>query len=338
MAKKKTIQRNRSQKNTNAIDLSLPQNIVLFGEQNPEDKKVYISQSTYKEIHRFTKDKTKNESGGVLLGNVIEEFGKTHIVIRAFIEAKYCEGTPTTLKFTHESWEYIHKKAARKYPEYKILGWIHTHPDFGIFLSEYDKFIHENFFNGENQVAYVVDPIQNIEGFYFWINEKIERCKGFFLFDKTGVKITVEQETEEATEKNVEYREKNSLLRNIITAAMGVAIVALIIICLSLHSKVNVLQNQQQALVDSANTSLYNMSLQINSLYGEIDSLKSRLADLEPSESEPEQQDEESPTENTDTEDPTEPAETTTEAVPEGSSEEPPQETEASTEDGGTDE
>ena len=59
MAKKKTIQRNRSQKNTNAIDLSLPQNIVLFGEQNPEDKKVYISQNTYKEIHRFTKDKTK---------------------------------------------------------------------------------------------------------------------------------------------------------------------------------------------------------------------------------------------------------------------------------------
>jgi len=108
---------------------------------------------------------------------------------------------PTTLKFTHESWEYIHKEAARKYPEYKILGWIHTHPDFGIFLSEYDKFIHENFFNGENQVAYVVDPIQNIEGFYFWINEKIERCKGFFLFDKTGVKITVEQETEETTEK-----------------------------------------------------------------------------------------------------------------------------------------
>ena len=120
----------------------------------------------------------------ILLGNVIEEFGKTNIIIRAFIEAKYCEGTPTTLKFTHESWDYIHKEEAKRYPEYKILGWIHTHPDFGIFLSEYDKFIHENFFNGENQVAYVVDPIQNIEGFYFWINGKIERCKGFFLFDK----------------------------------------------------------------------------------------------------------------------------------------------------------
>ncbi len=85
MAKKKTIQRNRGQKNTAAVDLSLPQNIVLFGEQNPEDKKVYISQNIYKEIHRFTKDKTKIESGGILLGNVKENFGKTNVVIRAFI-------------------------------------------------------------------------------------------------------------------------------------------------------------------------------------------------------------------------------------------------------------
>lgn len=338
MAKKKVARRTNAQKATASADLSLPQNIVLFGEQNPEDKKIYISQNTYKEIRRFTKDKTTNESGGVLLGNVVEEFGKTHIVIRAFIEAKYCEGTPTTLKFTHESWEYIHKEAAKKYPEYKILGWIHTHPDFGIFLSEYDKFIHENFFNEENQVAYVVDPIQNIEGFYFWINGKIERCKGFFLFDKTGIKITVEQETEEAADKNIEYREKNPLLRNIITAAMGVAIFSLIVICFSLHSKVNLLQNQQLALVDSANTSLDSMSLQISSLYGEIDNLKTRLAALESSESEPEQQDIEDPSKSTGAEEPTEPAETTPDVVPNVSAEESPREAAASNENGGADE
>lgn len=172
----------------------------------------------------------------ILLGNVIEEFGKTNIIIRAFIEAKYCEGTPTTLKFTHESWDYIHKEEAKRYPEYKILGWIHTHPDFGIFLSEYDKFIHENFFNGENQVAYVVDPIQNIEGFYFWINGKIERCKGFFLFDKMGVQITVEQENEDELKTQAVVQDKNSPIRTIIMAVMGVATVALLVLCLSLHS------------------------------------------------------------------------------------------------------
>ena len=212
---------------------------------------------------------------------MIEEFGKTHIIIRAFIEAKHCESTPTTLKFTHESWEYIHEEAAKKYPEYKVLGWIHTHPDFGIFLSEYDKFIHENFFNEANQVAYVVDPIQHIEGFYFWVNGNIERCKGFFVFDKTGVEITIEQTQEETTGAQTIQRDTNTVLKSIIELVMGVAIVALAVFCMSLHSKVNVLQNQQEALVDSANSSLNNMSLQISSLYGEIDSLNNRIEELE---------------------------------------------------------
>lgn len=291
MAKKKTAPRSRGRKSAGAVDLTLPQNIVLFGEQNPEDKKIYIAQSTYKEIHRFAKGKTENESGGVLVGNVVEEFGKTHIIIRAFIEAKKCEGTPTTLKFTHESWEYIHTEAAAKYPEYKILGWIHTHPDFGIFLSEYDKFIHNNFFNEENQVAYVVDPIQNIEGFYFWINDKIERCKGFFLFDRTGVKVTAAQETENAPRAQAVVQGKASLFRIIMTAVMGAAIIALSITCFSLNRKISILQNQQQALVESANASLYSMSQQIGIIYGEVNGLHERLTALEGTQAESQQPD-----------------------------------------------
>lgn len=193
MAKK---QKNKaSKKAAEAVpENALPQNIVAMGEHIEENKNIYISQRTYKAIHRFTKDKTTTESGGVLVGRVIEEFGKTNIIIDGFIEGKYCEATPTTLKFTHETWEQIHADLQKKYPDEKILGWIHTHPDFGIFLSEYDKFIQSNFFNGEDQIAYVVDPIQHIEGFYFWINGNIERCKGFYVFDKTGTKITVAEE------------------------------------------------------------------------------------------------------------------------------------------------
>jgi proteasome lid subunit RPN8/RPN11 len=45
----------------------------------------------------------------------------------------------------------------------KIIGWIHTHPDYGIFLSENDMFIQNNYFKDINQVAYVIDPIQKEE-------------------------------------------------------------------------------------------------------------------------------------------------------------------------------
>ncbi len=293
MAKKKSQVR-QNLKRTKNTDLSLPQNIVLFGEHDPEDKKIYISQNAYRDIHHFTEDKTQNESGGVLLGNVVEEFGKTHIVIRAFIEAKHCEGTPTTLTFTHESWEYIHKEASKRYPEYKILGWIHTHPDFGIFLSDYDKFIHENFFNEENQVAYVIDPIRNDEGFYFWINQKIEHCKGFFLFDKTGTKISVESAAERNEAIQTRHKGKDSLLPVIIDSVLGVAVAILVFVCISLSSKFALLQQQHQSIVDSANASLYNMSLQIASLNAEIDELREQIASLEMNQTEPEETDGES--------------------------------------------
>lgn len=200
----------------------LPQNILAVGDHVEENKNIYISQPTYKEIHRFTKNKTTNESGGMLVGTIIEEFGKTNIVISGFVEAKFCEATPTTLKFTHETWEYVHKEIEKKHPGKKIVGWIHTHPDFGIFLSEYDKFIHQNFFNEDYQVAYVVDPIQHIEGFYFWINEKIEKCKGFYIYDKTGEEITVGPEKE-----IVESSNQSPLfsVKNILIAILSVAVV-----------------------------------------------------------------------------------------------------------------
>ena len=272
----------RSKRVVNEIpDDMLPQNIVNFGEHVVKDKNIYIAQSVYKQIHKFTKDKTENESGGVLLGNVIEEFGKTNIIIRGFIEAKYCEGTPTTLKFTHETWEYIHSEAAKKYPKYKILGWIHTHPDFGIFLSEYDKFIQENFFKEDDQIAYVVDPIQKIEGFYFWINGKIEKCKGFFVFDKVGTEITVSDKIEE---NDTDAPAGFPTLAKILIGVLSGAVVLLLILCLSLNGKVSNLQTQMNTLVDSANQSLSYMSMQISSLYSEIEDLKERVTALEPPE------------------------------------------------------
>lgn len=278
MAKKKTKKSTSEKAYVPQFEDSLPQNIVQFGEHVEEDKNIYISQSTYKEIQKFTKDKITNESGGVLLGKVIEEFGKTNIVIYAFIEAKYCEGTPTTLKFTHETWEYIHKEADKKYPDLKILGWIHTHPNFGIFLSEYDKFIQQNFFSEDNQIAYVVDPIQHIEGFYFWINGKIERCKGFFVFDRTGVKITVNDEKDEP---EVEKSQTTSLYSKVIIGVLSAVAIILIFVCVSLSGRINSLENQQKTLTNTANQSLGYMQQQIMSLQAQLDALTKSTEQVE---------------------------------------------------------
>lgn len=272
MAKKKS--KKKSQKKQCISENMLPQNILIVGERVEENKNIYISQAVYKEIHKFTRNKTVNESGGMLIGNVIEEFGKTNIVINGFIEAKYCEATPTTLKFTHKTWEYSHKIMDDKFHGQKIVGWIHTHPDFGIFLSEYDRFIQDNFFKEDYQIAYVIDPIQGIEGFYFWINEKIERCNGFYIFDKTGVEISIDDNKDEQI-----IEETTSLfsVKNIIIAVLAVCVVFLFILNLSQSSKVDNLQKQQETIVETANQSLSDLQQQVNELRSRTDMLVKEL-------------------------------------------------------------
>lgn len=254
----------------------LPQNILPIGDRVEENKNIYILQSVYKEIHKFTQNKTTNESGGMLVGTILEEFGKTNIIISGFVEAKYCEVTPTTLKFTHETWEYVHKEIEKKHPGKKTVGWIHTHPDFGIFLSEYDKFIHQNFFNEDYQVAYVVDPIQKIEGFYFWINEKIEKCKGFYIYDKTGAKITVGADKEEAA---VAKESGIFSIRSVLIAVLAVAVILLTFSNISTNQKLSKLEEQQKTLAESANQSLSYMQQLIWSQADEIQKLKNALTE-----------------------------------------------------------
>ncbi len=251
----------------------LPQNIVSVGERVEEDKNIYILQSVYKEIQKFTSNKTVNEAGGMLIGTVIEEFGKTNIIISGFVEAKHCEATPTTLKFTHQTWESCHKEIDKKFPGKKIVGWIHTHPNYGIFLSEYDKFIQKNFFSEEYEVAYVIDPIQDIEGFYFWISGKIERCKGFYIYDKTGNKIdVVKNESQESVTTEMASGTEKTIPAII---ALSVTVVFLLVFVIILNGKVSRLKEEYEELVSLCNQNFGYVINQMNSINSSIGSPKS---------------------------------------------------------------
>lgn len=262
MAKKEKKESKRTSKKL--PENLLPQNILPMGERVEQDKNIYISQSVYKEIHRFTKNKTTNESGGMLVGTVIQELGKTNVVISGFVEAKYTDATPTTLTFTHETWDYVHKEIEKKHKGKKILGWIHTHPDFGIFLSEYDKFIHQNFFSDEHQVAYVVDPIQKIEGFYFWINGNLEKCKGFYVYDKNGVQINVnaaQNGSEDALQAG-----PGSWIKNVLIGVLAVAVVLLSFAYVSASGSLNKLEKKQKRLETQIQTQQQNQAQLANIL------------------------------------------------------------------------
>lgn len=135
---------------------------------------IWLDPEVEKQIEQFANTDTSKELGGVLLGELVTDGGTPQVRILAAIEAKHTKAVHTSIKFTHATWEDINKLKDERYPHLRIVGWFHTHPGFGIFLSRWDMFIHENFFNLPWQVAYVVDPVNGRRGFFRWENGKIQ--------------------------------------------------------------------------------------------------------------------------------------------------------------------
>lgn len=173
--------------------ISLPVNFVSVGTVEHDSVQIYIKQDVYKKIWKFAKEDTSKEVGSILIGDYVDEKDRKTVIISNFIEAKYTDASASTLTFTHETWEYVYKEKDRKYPDKKIVGWQHTHPGYGIFLSNYDIFIQENFFNLPWQIAYVVDPIADTKGFFEWKNDKVTKMTGFYVYDEIGKTVKISE-------------------------------------------------------------------------------------------------------------------------------------------------
>ena len=116
-------------------------------------------------IYQHVFDNDDREGGGVLVGGLHDD---SLPLVKGSIAALEAEGQRASVTFTHDAWSTIHQTMDRDFPDDQIVGWYHSHPGFGIFLSNFDRFIHDNFFSDPRQIAYVVDPVAGTEGIFHW--------------------------------------------------------------------------------------------------------------------------------------------------------------------------
>jgi proteasome lid subunit RPN8/RPN11 len=154
----------------------------------PDDLAIFLDYKTADAVERHALRDTSVELGGILLGMecVDELTGRPFVWITQSLEAKHYENTEASFTYTHDAWEEITRERDRLFPELDIVGWYHTHPDFGIFLSGHDQFLHRNFFGQPLQVAYVIDPIRQTRGFFRWRQDVTEQVGGFYLTAERG--------------------------------------------------------------------------------------------------------------------------------------------------------
>ena len=122
-----------------------------------------------KKIENHCFSKVDVEVGGFLVGKV--ENGKS--IVTHILEAKNTSAQSAQLTFTNKTWETAWEEMSEIGKDAKLVGWFHSHPNFGVFLSDYDKFIQNQFFHEDGMITIVVDPIRGKRGWFISIDKEV---------------------------------------------------------------------------------------------------------------------------------------------------------------------
>ena len=147
---------------------------------------VVMEAEVLRKIRQHARTSMKAEVCGVLIGNTAQE----RMTVEACISGINAAQGGAHVTFTQDTWEHIYKIKDKDFPDHKIVGWYHSHPGFGVFLSEHDLFIQQNFFSNPQQVAWVFDPHTDEEGCFGWIGGNIEKLSDIRVGYSQPVEIT----------------------------------------------------------------------------------------------------------------------------------------------------
>lgn len=115
------------------------------------------------------------EVGGFLLGGYHHHQGQRFVEVAAQVPALRAQSARAHLTFSNEVVREFHETHAARYPGTTVLGWYHTHPGYGLFLSADDQFIQTSFYAAEHHVAIVIDP-----------RAELARSVGVFVWEAPG--------------------------------------------------------------------------------------------------------------------------------------------------------
>lgn len=115
--------------------------------------------------------------------------------------------SPVEVTMSHEAWQEALDQVSRREDGAGVVGWYHSHPGFGVFLSRADRFIVEHFFGAPGQVSLVYD------------NKRLE--VGAFCRHRgrtrefSGIELALAGEATDLDWRRLRYSVKRGLLRRV---------------------------------------------------------------------------------------------------------------------------
>ena len=169
-----------------------------------------------------------DEVGGILIGSAREWLDTLYVDIEAALPAERTSAGPAHVTFTTDSWAGLLERKEREIPDRWIVGWYHSHPRMGIFLSQMDSSLHRDFFRQPWHVAMVINGQDRTAGFFAWDDDRITPVRQFSYADPRRT-VTFDFDNVPATYDIVDVRRSRGVPLNWLIA-LGAGAVLLIIL------------------------------------------------------------------------------------------------------------
>ena len=147
--------------------------------RRPADVEVVVMmrQNALRQIDDHSRSDVGVELGGLLLGNVYQHEDRLYVDVEAALDAKSDQNGPVHFTFTADAWATAHQEREALYPDLKIVGWFHTHPNLGVFYSGDDVVVHTTAFSLPWHVGLVLDPVRDTVALFGWVEDDITQEK-----------------------------------------------------------------------------------------------------------------------------------------------------------------
>ena len=139
---------------------------------------VFLEQTCAANMHQHAEQDILREQAGILCGQAYLSDRQHYVVVESSVAVDTL-GDAAHFKFHQNSWPgmWNHLEIGCN-----IVGWYHTHPAMGIFLSSTDLRTQQRYFSSPWQIAVVIDPVgQEFGVFYGALGSKLaeDRCLTF---------------------------------------------------------------------------------------------------------------------------------------------------------------
>ncbi|HEV8290209.1 MAG TPA: Mov34/MPN/PAD-1 family protein [Candidatus Norongarragalinales archaeon] len=109
------------------------------------------------EKHALEHSSRQLESMGLLIGQVFENNGEKYVIAEEYVTAPN-NATAASVRFSQDAFSELAQKISSGGKGKIVVGWLHSHPGYGCWLSGTDVNTQRKYFSEDFHIALVVDP------------------------------------------------------------------------------------------------------------------------------------------------------------------------------------